>query len=65
VPPQFTPRNGLQLELLKEEDLWGYAGQQWHLYQNWDGSGFTIETKVYFPTEGKPGSFSWESRYDI
>ena len=61
----MEPRNGLQLELVKGGDLWGYAGQHCHLYQNWDGSGFTIETKVYFPTEGKPGSFPRESWYGI
>ena len=59
------PRNGLQLELLKGGDLWGYAGHHCHLYQNWNGSEFTIETKVYFPTQGKPGSFPRESWYGI
>ena len=61
----MEPRNGLQLELRSGGDLWGYGGQHCHLYQNWDGSGFTIETKVYFPTEGKPGRFPRESWYGI
>ena len=61
----MEPRNGLQFELRSGGSLWAYDGQHCYIYQNWDGSGFTIETKVYFSTEGKPGRFPRESWYGI